>query len=108
MALPDRRVQARVRMDQGHRLQLLIPRESVRDSSSLVAAPLSSVSSDRSSTTRRVRGLDRVRLHADLTMLAKVACAVVGTRTPALAAQPAMACRFSHHSPSASASRSSR
>jgi hypothetical protein len=34
----------------------------------------------------RVRGLDRVRLHADLTILAKLATALVGTRVTRLAA----------------------
>ncbi len=34
----------------------------------------------------RVRGLDRVRLHADLTILAKLACALSGTRSISLAA----------------------
>jgi hypothetical protein len=34
----------------------------------------------------RVRGLDRVRLHADLTILAKLACALAMARTVLLAA----------------------
>jgi hypothetical protein len=34
----------------------------------------------------RVRGLDRVRLHADLTILAKLACALSQTRAVPLAA----------------------
>lgn len=34
----------------------------------------------------RVRGLDRVRLHADLTILAKLACALARARAVALAA----------------------
>jgi hypothetical protein len=34
----------------------------------------------------RVRGLDRVRLHADLTILAKLACALAGARAVPLAA----------------------
>jgi hypothetical protein len=34
----------------------------------------------------RVRGLDRVRLHADLTILAKLASALAKTRAVALAA----------------------
>ena len=34
----------------------------------------------------RVRGLDRVRLHADLTILAKLACALGRSRTLPLAA----------------------
>jgi hypothetical protein len=33
-----------------------------------------------------VRGLDRVRLHADLTILAKLACALATTRALSLAA----------------------
>jgi hypothetical protein len=32
----------------------------------------------------RVRGLDRVRLHADLTILAKLACALERTRATAV------------------------
>jgi hypothetical protein len=34
----------------------------------------------------RVRGIDRVRLHADLTMLAQLACALARARTVPLAA----------------------
>ena len=34
----------------------------------------------------RVRGLDRVRLHADLTIFAKLACALNGTRAVPVAA----------------------
>jgi hypothetical protein len=34
----------------------------------------------------RVRGLDRVKLHADLTILAKLACALSRQRTVAIAA----------------------
>jgi hypothetical protein len=34
----------------------------------------------------RVRGLDRVRLHADLTILAKLACALERERVVSLAA----------------------
>jgi hypothetical protein len=34
----------------------------------------------------RVRGLDRVRLHADLTILAKLACTLTQTQDVALAA----------------------
>ena len=34
----------------------------------------------------RVRGLERVQLHADLTVLAKLACALARSRTAALAA----------------------
>jgi hypothetical protein len=33
----------------------------------------------------RVRGIERVRLHADLTILAKLACALAGARTLPLA-----------------------
>jgi len=34
----------------------------------------------------RVRGIERVRLHADLTTLAKLGCALANTRPVALAA----------------------
>jgi hypothetical protein len=34
----------------------------------------------------RVRGLERVRLHAELTILAKLACGLANTRAVALAA----------------------
>jgi hypothetical protein len=51
----------------------------------------SSASSVASSTNwallpLRVRGLDRVRLHADLTILAKLACALARARAVPLAA----------------------
>ena len=73
------------------RLHPLIPRETPRFASSTGAAPPSSASSAGSRTNGRslplrVRGLDRVKLHADLTILAKLACALSRARTVQLAA----------------------
>jgi hypothetical protein len=62
-----------------------------RDSESIHALPLSSASSDASSmkwalAPLRVRGVERVKLHADLTILAKLACALSRARAVPLAA----------------------
>ncbi len=85
VALPDRRVQAGFALDQGgssasadpprdaaletlYRGRAAVEREFGRLKHEWGLAPL------------RVRGLERVRLHADLTILAKLACALDGTR----------------------------
>lgn len=48
----------------------------------------------------RVRGLERVRLHADLTMLARLGQALARARAIPLAAQPATISRTTHLSAS--------
>jgi hypothetical protein len=89
VALPDRRVQARLTLDQGRRLHPLIPRETPR---------WRKLYKGRASVEREfgrlknawallpLRGLERVRLHADLTILAKLACALARARAVPLAA----------------------
>lgn len=89
--MPDRRVQARLSVDQGFPAA---PADPARD------APLSQALPGRAAVERefgrlkddwalaplRVRGLDRVRLHADLTILAEPACALSRTRAVPVAA----------------------
>jgi hypothetical protein len=95
VALPHWRVQARVGLDQGFPPAPAGPRNtpplhrsvpSPRRRRARVRTPQERVELDPAS----VRGLDRVRLHADLTILAKLACAQPSaSRTPRrLASQP--------------------
>ena len=91
VALPDRRVQARQPMGEGRPAP---PADPSRD------AALGKVYADRSVVERafgrakhewallplRVRGIERVPLHADLTVLAQLACALARARAVRLAA----------------------
>lgn len=70
------------------RLHPLIPRESKRHrdlyrSRSAIEREFGSLKHEWSLLPLRVRGLDRVRLHADLTILAKLASSLARSRTVA-------------------------
>ena len=89
-AMPDRRVQARLSVDQGFPAA---PADPARDAPLSQALPgprrrrvFGRLKDDWALAPLRVRGLDRVRLHADLTILAKLACALSRARAVALAA----------------------
>ena len=69
----------------------LIPRESKRwgdlyRGRSAVEREFGRLKNEWALLPLRVRGLDRVRLHADLTILAKLSCALARARTAPLAA----------------------
>ena len=91
VALPDRRVQARVRVDQG---RPAAPADPARDAA--LEGPLPRPRVGRAGFGRlknewalaplRVRRIERVRLHADLTILSQLSCALNQERTVALAA----------------------
>jgi hypothetical protein len=71
--------------------QTLIPRESERSrklycSRGAVEREFGRLKHEWALLPLRVRGLDRVRLHAGLTMLAKLACALSRARAVPLAA----------------------
>jgi Transposase DDE domain len=73
------------------RLHPLIPRETPRFTAlyrrrASVEREFGRLKNEWSLTPLRVRGLDRVRLHADLTILAKLACALARERVQYLAA----------------------
>jgi hypothetical protein len=73
------------------RLHPLIPRETLRyrklyKGRASVEREFGRLKNDWALAPLRVRGLDRVKLHADLTILAKLACALAKGRTVALAA----------------------
>ncbi len=73
------------------RLHPLIPRETTRyrklyRGRSAVEREFGRLKHDWAIAPLRVRGLDRVRLHADLTILAKLACALSRARDMQLAA----------------------
>jgi transposase len=73
------------------RLHPLIPRESERSrklyrSRGAVEREFGRLKNEWALLPLRVRGLDRVRLHADLTILAKLACALARVRAVPLAA----------------------
>ena len=73
------------------RLHPLIPRETARSrklyrSRGAVEREFGRLKHEWTLLPLRVRGLDRVRLHADLTILAKLATALVRARTVPLAA----------------------
>jgi hypothetical protein len=72
-------------------LHPLIPRESARSralyrSRRAVEREFGRLKNEWALAPLRVRGLDRVRLHADLTVLAKLACALARARAVPLAA----------------------
>ena len=91
VALPDRRVQARQPVGQG---RPAAPADPARDSA--LEGPLPGRASVEREFGRlkhewalaplRVRGIERVRLHADLTILAKLSCALARARAVPLAA----------------------
>jgi hypothetical protein len=58
----------------------------LRTYSDLLARCIDRLKSNWALTPLRVRGLDRVRLHADLTILAKLTCTLARTRAVPLAA----------------------
>jgi hypothetical protein len=73
------------------RLHPLLPRETPRWSKlykgrAAVEREFGRLKNDWALAPLRVRGIDRVRLHADLTILAKLACALARARTVALVA----------------------
>jgi hypothetical protein len=73
------------------RLHPLIPRETPRFTAlyrrrASVEREFGRLNNDWALAPLRVRGLDRVRLHADLTILAKLACALSRARAVPLAA----------------------
>ena len=73
------------------RLHPLIPRETLRYAKlyrgrSAVEREFGRLKHDWALAPLRVRGLERVKLHADLTILSKLACALGATRALALAA----------------------
>ena len=73
------------------RLHLLIPRESKRWKSlyrgrAAVEREFGRLKNEWGLLPLRVRGIERVRLHADLTILAKLACALSRARAAPLAA----------------------
>lgn len=85
MALPDRRLRAEVHMGQG---RPPAPSRAPRDSTvaqalqgrASVEREFGRLKNEWAMLPLRVRGLDRVRLHADLTILAKLACALTRAR----------------------------
>jgi hypothetical protein len=92
VALPDRRVRACepvwVKAD---RLRPLVPRETPRwrklyKGRAEVEREIGRLKNEWALLPLRVRGLDRVKLHADLTILAKLACALSRARAVPLAA----------------------
>src|SRR5207253_9143250 len=73
------------------RLHPLIPRESERShklyrSRGAVEREFGRLKNEWALTPLRVRGIERVRLHADLTILAKLSCALARARAMPLAA----------------------
>ncbi len=74
-----------------NRLHPLIPRESKRSrklykSRGAVERGFGRLKNEWALLPLRIRGLDRVRLHADLTILAQLACALADARAAPLAA----------------------
>jgi len=73
------------------RLHPLIPRETPRYRNlyrgrSAVEREFGRLKNDWALAPLRVRGLERVKLHADLTILAKLTCAVARTRQASVCA----------------------
>ena len=91
MALPDRRVQARLTLDQGHRLHPLTPRDSDRwrklyKRRGAVEREFGRLKHEWALLPLRVRGLERVRRSGRReAVLAKLACALARARAVALA-----------------------
>jgi hypothetical protein len=94
MALPDRRVFARISLDQGGSAHPLIPRETPRwrklyKGRAAVERDFGRLKNESALLPLRVRGIERVALHADLTILAKLSCALARARALPLAAKRA-------------------
>jgi hypothetical protein len=86
---PTGECQPKSRWIKADRLHPLIPRESARSctlyrSRGAVEREFGRLKNEWALAPLRVRGLDRVRLHADLTILAKLACALALARTRAV------------------------
>ena len=84
-ALPDRRVQAREPVDQGDRVHPLVPRESKRWKAlhrgrASVEREFGRLKNEWALLPFRVRGIERVRLHTDLAVPAKLATALMRQR----------------------------
>jgi hypothetical protein len=91
VALPHQRVQARSRWIKASRLYTLIPRDSDRwrelyRGRAAVEREFGRLEARMEPADHRARGIERVRLHADLTILAKLACALARARAVPLAA----------------------
>jgi len=91
VALPHQRVQAQVPVDQSKPPPHLIPRDSDRwrklyRGRAAVEREFGRLKHEWSLLPIRARGIERVRLHADLTILAKLACALAKARAVPLAA----------------------
>jgi hypothetical protein len=85
VALPDRGVHARVGLDQGGPSASadparLRPLRKLYRSRGAVEREFGRLKHEWALLPLRIRGLDRVRLHADLTILAKLATALVTSR----------------------------
>ena len=79
--MPDRELHPLLPMGQADRLHPLVPRESMRWKSlyrgrAAVEREFGRLKNEWALLPLRVRGLERVRLHADLTILAKLSCAL--------------------------------
>jgi IS5 family transposase len=88
---PTGKCQPKSRWVKADRLHPLIPRETARSrtlygSRGAVEREFGRLKNEWALLPLRVRGIEQVRLHADLTILAKLACGLVNTRTVALAA----------------------
>src|SRR5947209_20337976 len=91
VALSDRRVQAGEHLVKANRLHPLIPRESQRSvnlycSRGAVEREFGRLKNEWAMLPLRVRRLERVKLHIDLTILAKLSCALARARAVPLAA----------------------
>ena len=91
VALPHQRVQAQVPVDRSKPPPHLIPRDSDRwrklyRGRAAVEREFGRLKHEWSLLPIRVRGIERVRLHADLTILARLACALAKARAVPLAA----------------------
>jgi transposase len=88
---PTGECQPKSRWVKADRLHPLIPRETERSaklyrSRGAVEREFGRLKHEWALLPLRVRGLERVRLHADLTILAKLACALTKARVVPLAA----------------------
>src|SRR3954463_14676118 len=89
--MPQRRLQSRLAVVKADRLHPLIPRESGRSaklyrSRGAVEREFGRLKHEWALLPLRVRGIERVRLHADLTILANLATALSRARAVPLAA----------------------
>jgi hypothetical protein len=91
VALPDQRVQRGSRWVKADRLHPLVPRDSDRwrklyKRRGAVEREFGRLKNEWALLPLRVRGFEWVQLHADLTILAKLACALARARAVSLAA----------------------